>query len=267
MSTKVQTLESGGEGITEIVAQAGMDRTLSEDLLDLIDWERVYIDLIEYKQSKNLINLIIRPSLLRPIVSDHLHYTLIADDDLIHPQSFGELARLQEAVTTILRRYLDAFYRIKRQSWESNRMLYQTLDEQDRNLSFNLTSDGTGQYIVSVRRSEDSMIDKIKQLISDSDRIYQEESAELPRLHFDRHLYQPLLLEQNENVKSTPPALTKSERIFVTDLKSHWMREKNQSLLGVEVFLLRNLSRGDWRWFLRIERILSRFHPLDQGNM
>ncbi|MDE2848156.1 MAG: DEAD/DEAH box helicase family protein [Gemmatimonadota bacterium] len=244
MSTKVQTLESGGEGITEIVAQAGMDRTLSEDLLDLIDWERVYIDLIEYKQSKNLINLIIRPSLLRPIVSDHLHYTLIADDDLIHPQSFEELARLQEAVTTILRRYLDAFYRIKRQSWESNRMLYQTLDEQDRNLSFNLTSDGTGQYIVSVRRSEDSMIDKIKQLIFDSDRIYQEESAELPRLHFDRHLYQPLLLEQNENVKSTPPALTKSERKFVSDLKSHWMREKDQSLQGVEVFLLRNLSRG-----------------------
>jgi len=244
MSTKVQTLESGGEGITAIVVQAGTENTLSEDLLDLIDWERVYIDLIEYKQSKDLKNLSIQPSLLRSIISNRLHYTLIADDDLIHPQSFEELARLQEVVTTILRRYMDVFYRIKRRAWESNRMVYRTLDEHDPNLSFNHTSDRRGQYTVSVRRSEESMIDEIERLISDGDRMYKEESAELPRLHFDRHLYQPLLIEQNEKLKSTPPALTKSEQKFVTDLKEYWMSEKDNSLMGVEVFLLRNLSRG-----------------------
>ncbi len=195
LSTKVQALESGSEGVTATAVQAGMERTLSEDLLELIDWERVYIDLLEYKQSKDLRNLNIQPSHLRPIVSDHLHYTLVADYDLIHPESFKDIARLQEAVTTILRRYTDAYYRIKQRSWESNLMVYTTLDEHDPNLGFNATSEGAGHYIVSIRRSEESMIDEIEQLISDGDQIYQEESAELSRLHFDRHLYQPLLIE------------------------------------------------------------------------
>lgn len=244
MSTKVQTLESGGEGITAIVVQAGTERTLSENLLDLIDWERVYIDLIEYKQSKDLKNLSIQPSLLRPIVSDDAHYRLIADDDLVHPRSFEDMARLQEVVTTILRRYADAFYRIKRRAWESNRMVYQLLDEHDPNLCFNHTSDGTGQYIVSVRRSEESMIDEIERLIEDNERTYERETVELPRIHFDRHLYQPLLIEEDDRVKSSPQALTRSERKFVTDLKEYWMHVKDKSLMGVEVFLLRNLSRG-----------------------
>ena len=244
MSTKVQALNSSGEGVSASVLQAGTERNLPEELLDLVDWERVYIDLLEYKQSREWKNLSIQPSLLRFIVSDRQQYSLIADDGLVHPGSFENVARLQEAVTTILRRYADAFYRSRQRAWESNRMIYQTLEKQDPNLSFNFTSEGTGQYIVSVPRSEDSMIEEIEQLISNSDRVYLEESAELPRLHFDRHLYQPLLIEQNEKVKSTPPALTRSERKFVTDLKEYWEGEKDRSLLGVDVFLLRNLSRG-----------------------
>ena len=244
VSTKIQALESSVDGVATAVVQAGYETTLTDDLLDLIDWEKVYMELIEYKQLKELENLYIQPSKLRPIVSNHQHYTLIADEDRIRPRSFEDLASLQEVVTTILRRYTDALYSIKRRTWESNKMIYQTLDNQDPNLSFNLTSDGTGQYIVSVLRSENLMIEEIEQLMTDSDRIYQEESAELPRLLFDRHLYQPLLIEQNEKVKSTPPALTKSEQKFVTDLKEYWVSEKNTSMLGVDVFLLRNLGRG-----------------------
>lgn len=246
LSTKVHAFESGSEGLSTTVVQAGRERTLSEEHLDLIDWEKVYLDLLEYKQQKGLENLNVQSSQLRAIISNHEHITFIADDDLVHPRSFEDVAHLQEAVTTILRRYVDAFYRIKRQSWESNRMIYKTLDEYDHNLRFNhlSSSDGKGQYIVSVRRSEDSMIEEIENLISESDRVYQEESAELPRLHFDRHLYQPLLIEQNEKIKSSPPALTKSERAFVTNLKEYWVGEKDELLQGVEVFLLRNLSRG-----------------------
>ncbi len=38
--------------------------------------------------------------------------------------------------------------------------------------------------------------------------------------------------------------MTNSERKFVTDLKEYWISEKDTSLIGVEVFLMRNLSRG-----------------------
>jgi hypothetical protein len=41
-----------------------------------------------------------------------------------------------------------------------------------------------------------------------------------------------------------PPGLKESEAQFVRDLRDHWNAEKDKSLEGKEVFLLRNLSRG-----------------------
>ena len=64
------------------------------------------------------------------------------------------------------------------------------------------------------------------------------------RITFDRHLYQPLLVEQEDKVTMTPRGLNKSELQFVRNLKDYWANERDKSLAGVEVFLLRNLSRG-----------------------
>ena len=67
----------------------------------------------------------------------------------------------------------------------------------------------------------------------------------LPRIYFDRHIYLPLLLHKDENSRaSTPPPLNKSEAQFVKDLKAYWIAEKDTSLKGKEVFLLRNLSKS-----------------------
>ena len=78
----------------------------------------------------------------------------------------------------------------------------------------------------------------------------QKKHRSCPVFHFDRHLYQPLLVEKGDKVKSTPPALNQSEQQFVKDVKAYWTAECDQSLAGVEMFLLRNLSRGGGRWLL-----------------
>ncbi len=144
-----------------------------------------------------------------------------------------------------MRKYTDAFYHTHRERWESQQMVYKTLDERDPNLSFGRESEGNGQYIVGIRRSKQELVEKIEDLISDCERLYQKETEELPRLHFDRHLYQPLLIEAgDENLKTTPPALNDSEKRFVKDLKDYWLEEKDGRLSGREVFLLRNQSRG-----------------------
>ena len=152
--------------------------------------------------------------------------------------------RLQEAATCILRKYVDAFYRVHRQRWESQHMVYKPLDERDPNLSFSREPEAKGQYVVSIRQSEHALIDEIERLIVEGERLYAEETEELPRFHFDRHLYQPLLIEKGDKVKSAPPALNENEQRFVKDVKAYWTAECDQSLAGVEVFLLRNLSRG-----------------------
>jgi hypothetical protein len=99
-------------------------------------------------------------------------------------------------------------------------------------------------YVVKVRRSEKQLVEAIQKLLDETERLYQQENAGLPRIHFDRHLYLPLLLEQVDKMQALPPALKPSEAQFVRDLKAHWEVEKDKALKGKEVFLLRNLSRG-----------------------
>mgnify|MGYP001000632106 CR=1 FL=1 len=171
---------------------------------------------------------------------------LIADETTVRPRTFADRQRLQEAVTAILCKYMDAFYRRRRERWETQVMEYRPLDENDPNLSFNRDQvrEGRPAYVVQVRPSDKELIEAIRELIEQEERLPKEENDKLPRIVFDRHLYLPLLVEKSEALKSIPPALNESEARFVRDLKAYWEAEKDRSLAGKEIFLLRNLSRG-----------------------
>ena len=245
LSLKVQSLESSEDGVLTSDAHFGDERVLPHESLDLVDWQQAYLDLIEYKEQKGLSNLCILPDAPQRIMVDGERYSLIADEAVVRPQSFTDVERLQKAVTSILQKYVNAFYRVHRDRWESKQMVYKTLDERDPNLSFGRESEDKGQYVVSIKRSKRELMEKIEELISDCERLYEKETGELPRLHFDRHLYQPLLVEAgDENLKTAPPALNDSEKRFVKDLKDYWLEEKDSRLSGRELFLLRNQSRG-----------------------
>jgi hypothetical protein len=250
MSMKVQALESGPEGVTVVDVRAGRERPIPAESLELVDWEKAYLDLLEYKERKGLINLLVRPDTPRRILATtepERLYSLVADESVVRPESFAGTALLQEAVVNILRKYADAFYRVNRERWDSNHMVYRTLDESDPNLSFNrdlVRERESSRYVVNILRSESELVSAVEKLIDEVDRLYTEEIGKLPRIHFDRHLYQPLLVEHGDKVKMTPPGLNKSESQFVRDMKEYWAHEKDKSLAKVEVFLLRNLSRG-----------------------
>jgi len=69
------------------------------------------------------------------------------------------------------------------------------------------------------------------------------EEGKLSRIYFDRHIYIPLLLEQ-QGLQVSPPGLIPSEEQWVRDLRAFWEQEKCGLLAGKELFLLRNLGRG-----------------------
>jgi len=250
MSLKVQTLESSTSGIAGVDARAGREQSIPEDSLALVDWQRAYLDLLEHKERKCLGNLAIPLDAPRRII-EHTEpsplYRLIADEYVTRPQTFAGVAFLQEAVVSILRKYTDAFYRVQRERWDSKHMIYTTLDATDPNLSFNAdyAKEGTpARYRVSIQRSQTALIDNVDKLIQNLQGLYEKETTELPRIHFDRHLYQPLLIEHGDSVKMSPPGLKDSEKKFVQDIKDYWSIQKDKSLADVEIFLLRNLSRG-----------------------
>lgn len=238
MSLKVQTFESGADGFTATAVKAGRERAIPDASLRLVDWERVYLELLEYKERKGMHNLAIRPDLPRAIFDKKEPsrlYSVVADDTVVKPDSFAGTAFLHEAVLTVLRKYTDKFYRVQQERWDSENMVYKALGVEDSNFQ---------DYIVKVSRGEATLIGAIQKLIDEADSIYRQDLTDLPTIHFDRHLYQPLLIERGDKVRSDPPGLKESERQFVDDLRAYCRAERDGALADAEVYLLRNLSRG-----------------------
>jgi hypothetical protein len=238
MSLKAETFESDKDGFTTAAVKAGRERAVPAASFALIDWENAYLDLLEYKERKGMRNLAVRPDTARAILSRTEPvrlYSLIADDAVVRPESFAGAALLNEAALSILRAYADKYYRVRQEQWDSKHMVYKYLDRNDPNFR---------DYVVKVSRGEAQLIAAIQQLIDEGESIYRQDLHDLPTIHFDRHLYQPLLIERSEKVKSEPPGLKASERRFVEDLREYCRSEKDGPLADAELFLLRNLSRG-----------------------
>jgi len=114
-------------------------------------------------------------------------------------------------------------------------MRLQTLTENDPNLSF-------GGYTLRVKRD---FAERVRELVNQADELYRRDVKGFPNIHFDRHLYQPLLVtDKQERLESTPPGLNEGEKKLVYDLREYLQQKNDELLEGKEVFLLRNLTRG-----------------------
>ena len=246
VSARVRTISSG-ETPEEGAASSGEERTIPRESLDLVDWPRIHHALLEHTRGKGMDNLFVSPRATRRLMeADPPIYTLTAERSVVEPQTPADLERLQDAVLSILRKYAESVYRRGRGRWESNNMVYKTLDDKDANFRFNLGDPArAGRYIVSVPSSDARLVREVERLIADCDALYGDESGQLPRIHFDRHLYQPLLLEDTrDGLKMSPPGLNAGERKFVDDLRRYWRERQAQSPDDSELFLLRNQGRG-----------------------
>lgn len=252
MSLKVETIRSQADGIVTTSIRAGQERVIPSESLDLVDWQAVYLELLKFKEQKGFSNLVLCPETPRQLLEadEPRLYRLVADETVVRPRSFEQVLVLQEAVLSILRKYLEKYYRVCQERWESRNMVYGLLREDHPNFQ---------DYTVKMPRSERELIAAVKQLIDEGQRIYEQETRELPNIHFDRHLYQPLLLDRDDRIETTPPGLKESEQRFVRDLRDYVRREAGGKLASKEVFLLRNLSRGKGIGFFENEGFFPDF--------
>jgi len=246
MSLKVESMRSEGSTVATVAMKAGQEQTILAESLAILDWEQIYLELLEYKEDRGFENLMISTDAPRKILeaNEPKLYKLIADESVVKPKNLMDVEALHEAVTSILRKYVDKFYRNCQQQWDSTNMVYTEISSSDANFK---------DYVVKIPRSEAKLIKAVKELIEEGQRIYSRQVNDLPNIHFDRHLYQPLLVEKGDKIKSEPPGLNDSELRFVEDMKQFVRQEKDKTLTDKEIFLLRNLSRGKGIGFFQSE--------------
>lgn len=204
------------------------------------------MELLDYADSRGFGNLALDPNALQGIVdaeggAERL-YEMIAAGDVVAPRSLSDRRLLESAVLTILRKYVDKFYRVRRERWHTKQMVYARIDERDTNFP---------RYAVRMPRGEVELVEAVRKLIREGDHIYRMGTAELPGVYFDRHLYQPLLIDQDPRIKTTPPGLSAGEQRFVEDLRARCEAPGSDFGEGRELFLLRNLTRGRGVGFFR----------------
>jgi len=214
----------------------GAERWLAPDQFLWLDWERLYLDILEFKEERGFHNLLIRPEHPREILAatEPKLYGLVCDESLLKPKRTEQAERLQTVMAGVLKKYVESFYRKQQQRWDSSMMVYSPLKKDDANFQ---------DYIVKVPRSNKELLKTVNDAIAEWKKAKKALAQDLPNIHFDRHLYQPLLIAKAGKTRSVPPPLNDSERQFVTDMIA-LCKSSPACLKDKELFLLRNLSRG-----------------------
>ena len=236
---------SSQTGVQSEHAEAEHQRQIPEESLELVDWDTIHLQLLEYKQEKRYHNLVFDTEILKRILSpnEDLYKLFVMEESEVNPTSLAELERLEELILTLLRKYIAKFYGIIQKRWNAERVQLELLREKDPNFT---------DCSVYVPRDEASeTVPRIERLM-ESGKIYGAGSNTLSTVHKvysvfnDRHLYQPLLTIDTEDTvwRTVPPFLETSEKLFVEDLHAYVCQNGETSLASKKIFFLRNQSRG-----------------------
>ena len=228
---------------SEIKETVEMDtRSIGKQFLELVDWKKLYFRLLDYRHQKGWSNLVFDMNTLKEIIEKN-EYTLYCPEQLIRPVKFENLWQVEEIVTSILKKYLSSFYTRRKNSWMRNNIEIVPLSEDHGNLSIE-------EYSLKVENTEYDDIVKEEIVPYRTEEqwktlIPKEEEAlvgnRIKRLYFDRHFYQPLLV-QPDKIESHPEGLNPGETEFIKDLNIFY--QTNQSLFeDAELYVLRNLPR------------------------
>lgn len=235
-------------GLESAQGETEAERMYLGEFIDLLNWDKIYHTILNYKVSKGFSNLRLCKDVLPEIIRSR-DYKVYALSEQVCPQKYLDLNNLEQIILVMLRSYTDKFYTYKLRQTETKQMQFSFIVKEEDNLSY-------GQYTLKIeipkdkgeRQKRRQEIEKIKNLLKEVDKLYQKDFDEIPTLHFDRHLYTPLVVydKHKEFIKSEPGKLNDGETRFIRGLKDYLKKNK---MKDKEVFLLRNLSRRGIKFF------------------
>jgi len=125
MSVQVERLGSARDKLLHASFHQGSERRIPQDQLTWLNWETLYLDILAYKEERGFHNLVVRPEHPRQILqSEQPLYGLICDEALLKPANATQAGILQSASSNLLKKYVERYYRLRQQQWDSSQMVY-----------------------------------------------------------------------------------------------------------------------------------------------
>ena len=239
-------------------AGESQEQTIPEAAIKFLDWDSIYRDLWQFRTNRGYDNQVVEKSELQRVISES-KYTLRCPEELVSFDQFSDLDRIRDITLMILRKYVEEHYGQAEKRWEQSNLTYKSVDDE--------IDDGSGALIASysaeVKASAEEFLEELESTKESG--LYSGEDDAPNRIHYDRHLYLPLIAEESgsdaDKVDYSPPALNQGEERLVRDIKQYFELEGIPLLEDWEVYLLRNQSRGRGIGFLVADEGTQRFFP------
>ena len=211
-----------------------------ESHLAFLDFDAIYSELQQFKNERAWHNLNLSRASLAPLLGQKDWYVLYIPREEMEFRSFQQVLRWQEIAVALFKKYLDRYYKFRKQEFEAGHLEYRELSEDDPNFIH--------EYRLLIEQSREDIVQKleeIKGLIS-AGKLRNVKFESLHAIAFGRHLYEPLIYVGNDLIEVKPVVLeNEGERDFVIDLQKFCESNGGKAFLnGKELYLLRNMSRG-----------------------
>ena len=252
-------------GSADTVIEEPLD--IPDSYFELLDWNSIYSEIVNYKISKKMFNLLIDKEILKQIILSKKYKIFIAESSglkienngskpLLKITSFDGIKKLHDLILMVLRDYIQKFYRKEEKRKTMDYIEVEPLMREKHSDMFPEDK----KIIIKIPKN------LTKDIVKVTEQLNKYSKGKIPEewkkwdsfiVHFDNHLYTPLVIwrKNKEEIKSIPVKLNKGETKFVSDLRAFLNR--NEKLLGsIDIFLLRNLSRRGIGFF-----ISSGFYP------
>lgn len=217
--------------------------------LAFMDWDKLYLDLQDYKTEKQWYNLKLSVASIKDLFEHNNWYALYIPKEALDITSFAVFEQVYAICLALLKKYCDRFYSFKEADWKKDKLEYCEISADDRNL--------IDEYVVSVRESEQDIILQIKNLqkLIKEGKLQDFDLNLMSALYFDKHLYNPIFANKPNNATEnkdllsiTPVALNEGERRLVCNLRDFCQKQPS-ILQGKEIYLLRNQSKTGFGFF------------------
>lgn len=233
---KIQALASArGQGPLELAVRE--EGRITERHLAFLDLDEIYFSLERFKSERAWYNLSIEKQLLSSLLTDASWYVLYIPKEELEFRSFEQVRRWQEIAVTLLCKYCDRYYKLRKAEFEKDHLEYRSLSEDDDNF--------IDDYLFLIEQSRKDIVAKLEELktIIENGELRNLEFQGLTAIMFGRHLYQPLIYVSSDLIEVKPVSLNEGERDFVFDLQK-FCTENRDFFKDKELYLLRNMTRG-----------------------
>jgi len=241
----LKTADKNSPAETKKAASAPSTVKIDSRAFPFFNWDKIYRDLLAYKNERGYRNLRVSRERLREFCSAETSwYSLFATKQSVSFDSFEKLPAIEKIFKTLLFNYTDAFYKTFQRLFEDTHMTLADFD-----------SDAIPtEYVFSLPHGVENFdewetrLKNLQELVESRNvpALKNWNSDDLVAIVFDRHLYSPLIYKSNEGselpFKLQPLSFdAPSEKRFVEDLKNFY--EGNPEFFAKkDLYLMRNAS-------------------------